>query len=334
LQRRSASRGAAPKEEEEIAMGAQQEDERYRLSFRGELLDGQDPATVRERVAALLKLDAGKAEALFSGRPVVLKRDADRQTAAKYQAAFRNAGAKLRVERAAEDATDAPPAPAPEAAAPRKPTLAERLAAQAEPEGTPPAPAREEGATSDHIGREEEASDTIAWTPTAVPQPEAGAEPARPEPAATPSPAPASLTLAPVGADLLAAHERPTVEARTIEVDHLQAEVASLEDVSRAPAPPPAPDVSHLSLDVPGALLVAPREIPVRELDLSSLTLAEAGADLPGLRRPPPVPVEVPALDVAEPGATLGPETAPAAPPPPDTDHLELVRERARFDVD
>lgn len=314
-------------------MGEQQEDERFRLSFRGELLDGQDPSAVRGRVAALLKLDEAKVEALFSGRPIVLKRAADRQTAAKYQAAFRRAGAKLRVERAAADAPDGAPAAAPEAPAPRKPTLAERLAAQAEA-GSEPTDNAAEDREAPQATPEPEDPGTITWAPTAVPKPEAVAEPVRLEPAAGGTPDPSGLTLAPVGADLVAAHERPVVEALTFEVDHLQAEVASLEDISRVPAPPPAPDVSHLSLDAPGALLVAPREVPTLELDLSALSLAEPGAELPAVRHPRPAPVEVPALDVAEPGATLGPETAAASPTPPDTDHLELVRERARFDVD
>jgi hypothetical protein len=332
LQGRSAPRRTAPKKLEDIAMGGQQEEERFRLSFRGELLDGQEGEAVRRRVAALLKLDPEKTESLFSGRAVVLKRDADRQTAAKYQAAFRRAGAKLRVERAATDATADTPSPAPEAAAPRKPTLAERLAAQAEAAAEPRARAAEDRAAPPPAP---EAGDpgATAWTPAEVPKPGTAAGPARSEAAAA-EPDPSDLTLAPVGADLLASHERPAVEAPTIDVDHLQAEVTSLEDVSRAPAAPPAPDVSHLSLDAPGTLPVAPPESPAPEPDLSSLSLAEPGAELPGLRRPPPTPVDVPALDVAEPGATLGPETAAGSPPPPDTDHLELVRERARFDVD
>lgn len=86
-------------------------DDRFRLVFRGEVLEGQHPAVVRRRIAEALKLSDEKIETLFSGKVVVLKRDADEQTASRYQALFQKAGARLRllpVASAAEDATEDP----------------------------------------------------------------------------------------------------------------------------------------------------------------------------------------------------------------------------------
>ncbi|MCB1684122.1 MAG: hypothetical protein R3E82_13995 [Pseudomonadales bacterium] len=72
-------------------------DDRFRLVFRGEVLEGQHPAVVRKRIAQALKLSDEKSEALFSGKAVVLKRDADEKTASRYQALFQKAGARLRL---------------------------------------------------------------------------------------------------------------------------------------------------------------------------------------------------------------------------------------------
>ena len=73
-------------------------DEKYRLIFRGELLDGQHRAVVKRRLSEALKLKDGQVEKLFSGQPVILKREVDRTAAAQYQALFKKAGAQLRVK--------------------------------------------------------------------------------------------------------------------------------------------------------------------------------------------------------------------------------------------
>ncbi len=72
-------------------------EDRYRLVFRGETLDGQHTAVVKKRLRAALGLDDARLIALFAGEPVVVKRDADTKTAARYQAVFKKAGARLRV---------------------------------------------------------------------------------------------------------------------------------------------------------------------------------------------------------------------------------------------
>ncbi|MEZ5561284.1 MAG: hypothetical protein R3E86_22430 [Pseudomonadales bacterium] len=71
--------------------------ETYRLVFRGEVLDGQHPAVVRKRLAQALNLDEPRMDRLFSGEPVVLKREADTAAATHFQALFKKAGARLRV---------------------------------------------------------------------------------------------------------------------------------------------------------------------------------------------------------------------------------------------
>ena len=51
-------------------------DERFRLVFRGEILEGQHRAVVKRRLTDLLKLSEAQLDKLFSGNPVTIKRDA------------------------------------------------------------------------------------------------------------------------------------------------------------------------------------------------------------------------------------------------------------------
>ncbi|MDZ7827489.1 MAG: hypothetical protein U5R48_17495 [Gammaproteobacteria bacterium] len=291
----------------------------YHLVFRGEVLEDQQPADVCRRLAALLKMPPEKAKQLFGGRQVVLKRDVPKAVAARYQAAFRKAGARLRVLPAedgvkmagsgesrskaggsatAESSRDAGPG--------RKPTLAERLAA-------------------------EEAS-REAETTTAP----ATAAPGHPAAATVPDDAPGAdaFSVAPEGGDLVAPEEIQRPPPVEVDVGHLSAappQTGSLEDVIRRPEPPPPPDTSMLSLDAPGVDLSEVHEVEPPELDLSALSLAEPGAGPEPAERPPPPPAPDPGFSLAEPGADLGPGEQAPAPPPPSTDHLELERERASF---
>ena len=263
----------------------------YHLVFRGEVLEDQQPADVCRRLAALLKMSPEKAKQLFGGRQIVLKRDVPKAVAARYQAAFRKAGARLRVlpaedgvktagsgESRSKAGGSATAESSREAGPGRKPTLAERLAA-------------------------EEAS-REAETTTAP----ATAAPGRPAAATVPDDAPGAgaFSVAP-------------------------AQTGSLEDLIRRPEPPPPPDTSMLSLDAPGVDLSEVHEVEPPELDLSALSLAEPGAGPEPTERPPPPPAPDPEFSLAEPGADLGPGQQAPAPPPPSTDHLELERERASF---
>jgi hypothetical protein len=93
-------------------------EERFDLSYRGDLVTGADPARVRERLTALFRLSEAGAERLFTGRPVIVKRNADVATTAGFNEVFEHAGALLTVTPLGEaepsgtsgNATDANPA--------------------------------------------------------------------------------------------------------------------------------------------------------------------------------------------------------------------------------
>lgn len=86
--------------------------ELYRLIFRGEVLEGQHAAVVRRKLGQLLSIDEVRLDRLFSGQPVVVKADADAESAARYQGLFRKAGARLRVAPMPVQAADAAAPPA------------------------------------------------------------------------------------------------------------------------------------------------------------------------------------------------------------------------------
>lgn len=69
----------------------------FRLVYKGEVLEGQHPAVVKRRLTAVLKLNEERMAMLFSGKSIVVKKATDAETAARYQAAFQKAGARLRV---------------------------------------------------------------------------------------------------------------------------------------------------------------------------------------------------------------------------------------------
>ncbi|MEH6449520.1 MAG: hypothetical protein V7765_12670 [Oleispira sp.] len=69
-------------------------DPKYDIYFRGEVLPGADEAQVRAAIAKIFKADDAKLAQLFSGKVNTIKKSVDKAIAAKYQQAFKNAGAK------------------------------------------------------------------------------------------------------------------------------------------------------------------------------------------------------------------------------------------------
>ncbi|MCZ6656882.1 MAG: hypothetical protein O7C67_06260 [Gammaproteobacteria bacterium] len=95
-------------------------EDRYRLVFRGEILEGQHSAVVKKRIGKALKLTEDKLDELFSGKAVVIAKNADARKTAKLQGTFKEAGARLRalrveVKAAASKSQAAEPAPSSEA---------------------------------------------------------------------------------------------------------------------------------------------------------------------------------------------------------------------------
>lgn len=78
--------------------------EHYTILFEGQILPGFDRETVKEKLAGLLKADSEAIEIMFSGKPVVIRKNVAPEIGEKYRAAMERAGAlcTLRKESAGE----------------------------------------------------------------------------------------------------------------------------------------------------------------------------------------------------------------------------------------
>lgn len=97
----------------------------YDIIFRGDIVFGHQLAEVKTRLQQLFKADAAKIDALFTGRPVPLKRNLDEATAHKYRDALIKAGAMVEVCPSDASPANAAPKPAPVVRRPAAPVAVE-----------------------------------------------------------------------------------------------------------------------------------------------------------------------------------------------------------------
>ncbi len=69
----------------------------YQLILEG-VAEGYDLQEVKEKLAAFFKMTPEKMDTLFQGKPVVVKKSLDNETALKYKSVFELAGAACRIE--------------------------------------------------------------------------------------------------------------------------------------------------------------------------------------------------------------------------------------------
>ena len=122
------------------------ESEKFDLVFKGQILPKHELAVVKANMASLFKVPLTQIEALFSGKPVVLKRNLDLTAANRYRVAIKNAGARVDLQKTGESpkavvndkpATPAAPAtPAPAANVSESARTLDGMAAVAEPSET------------------------------------------------------------------------------------------------------------------------------------------------------------------------------------------------------
>ena len=126
----------------------------FDMYFLGEMVPGADPAQVRTGVAALFKIQEDAADRLFTGKPLRVKQGLDVDTASRYRAAFREAGALVQIV-----PHGAPPPSAKPAATPAEGRTAQAAVSETRGTETPPTEGiaenegfslAEPGATIDH----------------------------------------------------------------------------------------------------------------------------------------------------------------------------------------
>lgn len=237
---------------------------RYNIVFRGELVGGADPAVVKQNLAKVFKMDADRVEKLFTGKAVVLKKDADKATAMKFRAVLKKAGAQCEMQ-----SLDAGGGPADSAQPTSAETGAERASfAARDPETRP---FSEQAASAEQQRRTEpEATASAAGSSggeAKVEEIEAAPPPQAPSAATDSAPPPDSdlvgtirmggtgfsgeFDVAPAGADIGEHHEPEN--AVDPDISHLSMAPPG-SDLEQLPADRQVevPDISHLKLLAPG----------------------------------------------------------------------------------
>lgn len=313
-------------------MDTQDSNTLYDIYFKGEILEGFVEADVRASLQALFKAPASKIDQMFCGKAVAIKKDVDKATALKYQNALKKAGAKPLISakpqsgeqiqstgqtqskeqaQSREQIQNSVQAePQPTTSAPKKQSLAERLAEldkelsqqeQKKPETTPrPTPAQP-------IGSSQTTTSTQTTTNTQT----------------------AGLNILPVGADMLTNDEREVVTPVNVDISALSmAEVGTRIGEENQEPEPPAPDTDYLSVAETGADMNPdkPIELPLPEFDLSNMSVADTGEQLV---EPSPEPLP-PALDLsnitlADVGVTLAETSNEPEAKAPDVSHIQLA---------
>ncbi len=165
--------------------------------------------------------------------------------------------------------------------------------------------------------------------PAAAPARTATAQPAH---AAAKAVAEPGFSLAPPGADVLAPHERRTVQAVAVDTSGISiASVFMTEPTYNRPPLPPAPDTSHISIAAPGADLLECHHAPAPPPppDIAALSVAAPGERLaPKDERPPVALPDLEGITLAPPGTPLEEIRPERKPVNPDTRGLSLAPAR------
>jgi len=273
---------------------------RYNVYFAGQLLAGQDLATVRENLAKLFNTDSATLEKLFSGKAQLLKRDCDKATALKYQQAMERAGAQPIIKSSEAEAAPRTAAPPETAAAPAATlTAAQRIAALA--------------AAPDESSYRSDNSDTL---PSGQEQSPAGA-------------GPDVMQLAPPGADVLREDERHQPDTQEVDTAGLEIDAAAQRLSEESPPPPAAPDTSHMTLGDAGETIpnLPSDQVPLSP-DTQAINLSPEGTDFSDCAAPE---AQAPTLDLSD--MALAPTGSDVLeekyrereqPQAPTTDHISL----------
>jgi hypothetical protein len=265
-------------------------DQQFDIIFRGDIVFGHQLADVKARLQQLFKADAAKVDALFSGRPVPLKRGLDHASAQKYKDALMNAGALVDIVSTVE----MQPAIAVTASAPAPSAVPLTLAQRLEQQEAVVKLAAEAAAAQEALKREQAAREKVQ-NPAGAAQP--------------------SWSLAPAGSYLLQPSEKAVQEA--VEVDtsaiSLRPEGGNILDLSeQAPAAIAAVVAPNFGVAEVGADLVSADEkmdLPLLEIELADWTLADLGEFLMAASEKARVEIPViliPDVGLAPVGADLG----------------------------
>lgn len=200
------------------------DDQLIDVFFRGDIVPGENVMGVRERLKKLFNADDQQLQQLFSGRPVVIRRNLDGPAAELYKESMLKAGALVEL-RPAKVAAESAEVTAPDAT---------KVATQVT-QGTA------SGGNSAPQPTSERAAADLAG----------GAHPGGQQPPGE-SGTPGDFSLAPVGADVLNEDERPRVMPVEVDISALAIEPMEgdlLKNDEKRHVEAVEIDVSHLSVE-------------------------------------------------------------------------------------
>ncbi len=265
--------------------------ERYDIYFAGQILDGIDPISVRDKLAKLFKADKSTLNLLFSGKAHLIKRDCDHDTALKYKRAMEQAGASPIIK-------------------------ATGLAASSEEQSTPAANAAQKIAALASAPDERDYQQTVS-------------ESSSPEKTSESSGEPESIELTPAGTEVLCEEERAEPITREIDTTGLEVDTTATRLSEEATPQQAMLDTEHLSLADAGETIpnLPSTDTPLTP-SLDGLALTDPGTDFSDCApAEPQVPeLNLSALSVESPGADILDKKYRKAESDaaPSTDHLSL----------
>ncbi len=239
----------------------------FELIYNGSISKGFEPDQVKQNVARLYKIDVARIERLFSGELVVIKTGLDRETALKYQAAMKNAGAEVAIRPVQAAVPTAESAPKAEAAAP---------ATESAPS---PVVADDSGLSMAEPGAQIVEHEVIPEPDiniSALSMADVGVNVTEPvEIEAVPIPDTSAMSMAEVGVQIVEHEPVPELEidVSSISMAEIGADVADAVEVEAAPVP----DISGMSMAEPGTPIVEHEPVPEPEIDISALKIEGPG---------------------------------------------------------
>ncbi len=282
----------------------------YNLIFQGEIIAGASLEEVKANVARLFKADAAKTAALFSGKTIIIKRNLDSDSARKYLAILKKAGAVVKVVKIETQVSPG--------------TVEQKTEPDQSREATP-VPPSSKPSTKLSSGLASLISYNQAVRNDETVKNDNETEDITEE---------EGLQLAPLGSYIANLHN----DNKTIiipDLSHLtmsEAESGSLEEFAQKPEPAALPDISELSMSAAneGSLEeFAARPEPVPLPDTSMLDIAEQDDTPLSSESTKTEPVAVPdisqlSMSEAQEGSLEGLEQKPEAAEIPDISHLSM----------
>ena len=190
-------------------------DQLFEVAFSGQISDGAQLEEVKARVGKMFKADDAKLAQLFSGKRIVIKKNIDRATAAKYEIALNRAGAKCEVN----PVGGAAPAAAVAATTP--------VAAPAEPDAVTTPPSAQYETAYDGEVEPPPQTDPLGITGDQIED--------------------LAISIAPIGSELQDAHaepEEPQIDITGFDI----APVGSDLSTTKKEAEPPPPDTNGITM--------------------------------------------------------------------------------------